>query len=395
MSHLGSKSKPTYAYPFAKAPDIIRSSQKDAYFQSILLEHISTILRRTYGARFLHAHTTGAQTAADFLYLALTTLVGNRTLGEEYCDIVSVSAASPLVPNSQTANSQQLPTFTRRAAYILLSIIFPYAVDQSLPRIRSVLRACLGAILKPSPNSAFPSRLHSTAYYILENINTLTSPAPIHALSLSLFYFSGAYYHLSKRLIGLRYIFVRAPPPADSRAGYEALGVLLVLQLAVQGFLHIQSTYASGSSGPALPIGSGAASGAPGAASALLGDGGGVELSLDHSGAGSDGANLLFASAVSSSSPEARSKLSRMLHTPDDDRDHPRVDLTDRTTLAWLNSRASRKCTLCLEVLKDPSVTTCGHVFCWSCVQDWCREKPECPLCRQTCLTQHVLILRG
>lgn len=392
---ISSIPKPSYAYPFATAPDIIRSSQKDAYFQSVLLEHLSTLLRRAYGARFLHAHTTGARTAADFLYLSLTTLVGNRTLGEEYCDIVSVSAPLPLLPTGQPANSQQLPALTRRAAYILLSVLLPYTLNRALPSVRAALRRRLEATLKPSPNAAFPTRLQTATHYLLENLNTITSPAPIHALSLSFFYFSGAYYHLSKRLAGLRYIFTRAPPPANARAGYEALGVLLVLQLAVQGFLHLRSTYTSGNSGPPMPVSSSAGSGAPGSASALLGDGGGVELSLDHSGAGSDNANLLFASAVASTGPEARGKLSRMLHTPDDDREHPRVDLSDRGKLGWLDSRASRKCTLCLEALKDPSVTTCGHVFCWSCIQDWCREKPECPLCRQACLAQHVLVLRG
>lgn len=46
-------------------------------------------------------------------------------------------------------------------------------------------------------------------------------------------------------------------------------------------------------------------------------------------------------------------------------------------------ARASRKCTLCLEERTDSCATECGHLFCWSCIVGWGREKAECPLCRQ------------
>lgn len=72
--------------------------------------------------------------------------------------------------------------------------------------------------------------------------------------------------------------------------------------------------------------------------------------------------------------------------------------------------RAGRKCALCLEERTASSVTECGHLFCWTCVVGWGREKArkfrclrahdfcltlfcrtycavmqaECPLCRQS-----------
>lgn len=36
------------------------------------------------------------------------------------------------------------------------------------------------------------------------------------------------------------------------------------------------------------------------------------------------------------------------------------------------------KCILCLGGMKDATLTTCGHVFCWRCICNWCSSNVSC-----------------
>ena len=53
------------------------------------------------------------------------------------------------------------------------------------------------------------------------------------------------------------------------------------------------------------------------------------------------------------------------------------------------------RCTLCMD-RREPengssAVTECGHVFCWTCIEEWLKEKADCPLCRQAVHVSRVL----
>lgn len=379
-------SAPRFVYPFAASPDVIRSHQKDAYFSGVLLEQLSTLLRKVKGARYAHTYTSETRVFGELLYLGLTTLIGNRTLGEEYCDIVQVDG-----------ETGRLPALGRRAGYILSCILGPYVLGRILPAFRKRIRAKLEANLKwharqraraqhrakeSGSNKPISTPLAARIQnYILQNLDTITSPSPVYAISLATFYFAGSYYHLSKRIWNLRYIFTRQVQESDQRMGYEVLGVLLILQMAVQAYLHLQNTMSPSPNNtqPSLGVGIGT--------SALVG--GGAEVSLDPNAYSANNA-LLFDASTSTTTPPT--ELQKWTNTPTAEK--PRYELNDDETMAWIGEN-NRKCTLCLEGMKDPSVTTCGHVFCWTCISDWAREKPECPLCRQSCLAQHILPLRG
>uniref|UniRef100_A0A0D2XCV5 RING-type E3 ubiquitin transferase n=1 Tax=Fusarium oxysporum (strain Fo5176) TaxID=660025 RepID=A0A0D2XCV5_FUSOF len=293
---MSSSSASSSPYPFATAPDIIRSHQKDAYFTGHLTQILSDLHRRLRGARLTHARAPEIQTLATLAYFALTTIPGNRTLGEEYCDLVQIDA-----------RDGQLPAIGRRAGYVAASILLPYIAARILPglraRLRKLLQRRLESLRKRDDGSATGREARIKSYRVLSLVE-------IGSAVLQL-----------KRIEALRYVFTRTVPDTPDRAGYELLGVLLVIQLAVQGYTHIRSTITESAARERAAFGAS------------------DDISLNHDGAYNGDNNLLLSTGASSS--KAKVDIFAATHTPA--AAVPRVQLTDDKAMGYIKGGQQRK----------------------------------------------------
>ena len=70
--------------------------------------------------RKIHEWRSEIGLGSDFLYYAVTTLVGKKTLGEEYCNI------------SQRDSTGMFPGILRRSLQVLISVLGPYLVNRKV-----------------------------------------------------------------------------------------------------------------------------------------------------------------------------------------------------------------------------------------------------------------------
>lgn len=199
----------------AGAAEILRSVQKDESFLSHLKSSIAEIVQRSSGTRtWLNIHQY-SDVICELAYYSLTTLCLRQTLGEEYTGIIQVDH-----------NRRRLPTQFERTVMVILQCFGPKVLQIGLKKFENSLRVgCFSTYLRPELKT-----------FILQQIPTLQySLTLVHRIHLAIFYFSSGFYHISKRMTGIKYVLIREWLGDNAASqSFRMLGIVL--------FLHIMLT---------------------------------------------------------------------------------------------------------------------------------------------------------
>ncbi|EEQ97566.1 rnf5, putative, partial [Perkinsus marinus ATCC 50983] len=55
---------------------------------------------------------------------------------------------------------------------------------------------------------------------------------------------------------------------------------------------------------------------------------------------------------------------------------------SDDDTKSGRSKSSNFECNICFDQASEPVVTRCGHLFCWSCLDQWLDRSGECPVCK-------------
>ncbi|KAJ2848229.1 peroxisome biogenesis factor 10 [Coemansia brasiliensis] len=306
-----------FMFPFAGQPDIVRSTQKDAFYEQRLLTQVSDLVQEIWGTRTYSTQEGKIATLTSLAYHGLTTLMGAPTLGEEYCGILQT-------------HGELYPSLGRRVLMVLLHSAGGEGLRSALSATRRWLLRRRKRAYEGGEKAGWLERLTE-----LGQNGLWARLAMVH---LAVFYFTGAYYGLAKRVTKVRYVFTRKLRQGEESSGYEILGALLVIQLVVQTALQLRDWQHQDEEEKEEKVGA---------------------------------SNEYCWSQTTADVQQQQDEKA------DDE------DIVEDTEAIQRFVSSEHTCTLCLSPRNHPAATPCGHMFCWTCVFEWCQARAECPLCRQ------------
>ncbi|KAJ8017173.1 hypothetical protein DPEC_G00015000 [Dallia pectoralis] len=188
---------------------------------------------------------------SDLAYYGLTTCSGYQTLGEEYVSMIQVDPTL-----------RRVPSLGRRGALVLLHSLCPYLLDKLLVCLENELEAAEethssegrrhpaaspwspGTWMRGWARGAVGLLTEPQRRVCLPVVSTLQQGlAILHRVHVAVFYISGAFYQLAKRITGVSYLRIHGGLVDDGavRGSYRLLGAVSLLQLALMLALQLNN----------------------------------------------------------------------------------------------------------------------------------------------------------
>ncbi|ORX81380.1 hypothetical protein BCR32DRAFT_268321 [Anaeromyces robustus] len=207
-------------FPYASQSSIVRSVQFDEYYQDYLINETKNLFKQIFGTRKFIKYESNITLISRFLYYILTSIMGNQTLGEEYCEIIPIN------------NSTKTPPSKLKKIYIiLLHIGFPHFIKLFLNKLQKVIKNSTTPIKDVNPTKK--DTLKRITHNQIPRLKILFEKY-IYAVHISLFYINGKYYEISKRILNNRYIFTRQLQKNEDKNKYEALGYIILFEIFIK-----------------------------------------------------------------------------------------------------------------------------------------------------------------
>jgi len=208
----------------AGAPELVKSNQKDRFYTDHLTSLLSEVSRDVLPLRFWLKWQRELQLLAELGYYGITTICGNQTLGEEYCNIVQVA-------HTAVGKPFVAPGILRRTLPILIQTLGVYAIEKGLEVLYRRIRDRNLERLDISEQNY--ERLEK----VVETVEDVFSGAS--RLHLAFFYLSGVFYHYGKRLLNVRYLTIRYADSQETSVAspmttYRILGWMIIVQIVVK-----------------------------------------------------------------------------------------------------------------------------------------------------------------